>query len=232
MALIFCRSCGRKISNTVDKCIHCGCEINKEFTVPPCTHQNEKNEQDSRINLEKTTDYVNTCNENQSVRAEPKKARVKSYETLGAQERIDLEKEFLAQDKWAKKYRKNQYEHSAYGTMATLLWMFCLGAFAFYLFVIKQGSITHTGFVSEVWMMIFFASICALMIYFIASIIIAAVLKIKSKCEPYSNIKDRIYEKKFRKWLLENKNVDYLPKFEKMDQRKIFESIDLEKIKL
>ena len=35
MALIQCKECGKMVSDTTDKCIHCGCEIEKkELNLP------------------------------------------------------------------------------------------------------------------------------------------------------------------------------------------------------
>ena len=35
MALIVCKKCGKKVSDTLDKCIHCGAPLTDDAELPP-----------------------------------------------------------------------------------------------------------------------------------------------------------------------------------------------------
>lgn len=77
MALIKCRECGKSISDTTDKCIHCGAFVHKNAADESADENNSES-----INL---GDFV-------------------IFKDLMAHKRIELELEFCHSDKWALKY--------------------------------------------------------------------------------------------------------------------------------
>ena len=82
MALIVCKNCGKKISDSVDKCIHCGflrSEITEEI----------KNEIPKGNAIEKEKPQ-------------------KDFFYYNKEEKAVLEKQFINSDKWAWKYRRKQ----------------------------------------------------------------------------------------------------------------------------
>ena len=86
MALIICKSCGKKVSDTVDVCIHCG--------------QNPKEEIVEKV-------------EEPTVQEPPAQKKAEYYD-LSEREQIALEAEFAKQDKSAKKYLLDAFELSSF----------------------------------------------------------------------------------------------------------------------
>lgn len=86
MAIIICNSCGKKVSDTVDVCIHCG-QNPKEETVKT----------DERASAEETS-----------------KAVTIDFNKLSDEEKKKLEIEFLKEDNWSKKYMRNRFELLSY----------------------------------------------------------------------------------------------------------------------
>ena len=82
MAIIICKKCGKRVSDTVDVCIHCG--------------QNPKEEIIEKIEEVPTKEI-------------PEKKTVEYYD-LSEREQIRLEAEFAQQDKSAKKYLLDSFE--------------------------------------------------------------------------------------------------------------------------
>ena len=88
MALIVCKKCGKKVSDTLDKCIHCGAPLTDDAELPP---EDE------------------TASSNQSEEAKKKKALL-SFDSLSEDDKTILEREFVKKDKWAYKHRRNVAE--------------------------------------------------------------------------------------------------------------------------
>lgn len=86
MAIMICKNCGKKVSDTVEVCIHCG-QNPKEETI-------KKNEEASAKEI-----------------CEEKKIE---YYDLSEREQIRLEAEFAKQDKSAKKYLLDALELSSF----------------------------------------------------------------------------------------------------------------------
>ena len=82
MAIIICKSCGKKVSDTVDVCIHCGKNPLQDI------EEVELQSLEQEVLEEKTVDF----NE------------------LSEAERLKLEGEFLKEDEWSKKYMRSHLE--------------------------------------------------------------------------------------------------------------------------
>lgn len=91
MALIVCKECGKKISDTSERCIHCGALTS---------------EQNSSL----------VTNSEKSDTKEPKKSEQKytDYHKMADNTKIQIEIEFLEQDSWAKKFRHKGLELKAF----------------------------------------------------------------------------------------------------------------------
>lgn len=88
MAIIICKSCGKKVSDTVDICIHCGKSPTKEITEAP----KETNPKDSN------------------------EVKKQNFFDLNQKQQFALESEFLKQDKFAKRYMLDTMEFGFYIT--------------------------------------------------------------------------------------------------------------------
>ena len=106
MALIKCRECGKSISDTTDKCIHCGAFVHKNDADESADENNSES-----INLD---DFV-------------------IFKDLMAHKRIELEMEFCHSDKWALRYVRKIHEPKSIQKIAGIADMF---GFACIIFVI------------------------------------------------------------------------------------------------
>ena len=68
----------------------------------------------------------------------------------------------------------------------------------------------------------------ALLVFALACLIYSIINSIIMKI----SIKQYVYMKKFQKWLKEEKGMDYMPPLQKIKQKRIFDSIDLETFNL
>ncbi|MBE6584670.1 MAG: hypothetical protein E7649_06825 [Ruminococcaceae bacterium] len=88
MALIRCEKCGKAISDTIEKCIHCGNPVNENRSNSTSADENTAKCNEESINFD---DFV-------------------LYKELMEHERIELELEFCHSDKWALKYVQKIHE--------------------------------------------------------------------------------------------------------------------------
>ena len=95
MALITCKNCGKKISDTVEKCIHCGATT-KEPDVKETSISKEQN-------------------------SEANEAGKTVFNKLSEKEQIKLENEFLKFDKKARIYRRKIFEAKRFALLVFLI---------------------------------------------------------------------------------------------------------------
>ena len=81
MALIICRNCGKKISDTAEICIHCGASIKEELKVE-------------------------TKSEEIFVKNQSEQTKTRNFEDLNDEVRKKMEREFLKSNSWANKYKR------------------------------------------------------------------------------------------------------------------------------
>ena len=91
MALIVCKCCGGKISDTVETCIHCGASIKES----PIVHE-EPIDKESSLN-------------NQAPSSESKR-----FEYLSEEVQQGLQRDFLQSDTWARKYMQKNMEIASF----------------------------------------------------------------------------------------------------------------------
>ena len=194
MALIICSNCGKKISDTTEKCVHCGC---------PTKHAVEEISQNC---------IQDDANKNQA-------AVVYAY--LDNYQKEKLEKEFLASDKWARKYQRNSLEAPSFAT-PLFVCVFSALMILFLYFKIAEGYIADDPINPEM-LELSIALFVSLGVLTVAMFIYSIVIQIN-----FALKRDRfVYMKKFQLWLLVNKNIEYDPPVYTLREKKIFDNIKL-----
>ncbi len=216
MALTICKECGKKISDTTSKCIHCGAPI---ILDPPVQAQNEPQNSAICENQDYSQAITDTTN---SV------APLKEFASLTKDEKNALEDEFLENDKWARKYLQFKTEFKACRrtfykfigwTIVLAVALIVLG-FAFkekillIEYFIVDPSLLDAGCISFLAL----AALCsAMFLYgFIGAIYYTFTHKVY------------IYSKKLQVWLEKEKGIKYMPPLVFEREKKIFESIIVE----
>ena len=204
MALIICKHCGQKISDTVEVCIHCGTLINGESFV----------QKEEDLNSISTPD----CDEN-------KKRTQYDYNKYDEDIRIQLEQEFLTTDKWARSFRRKSIEIEKFKSL------FYWGLILPILIVIAArycySNIFKESYYNEIALGIAGFGVAFL---FTVSLILTVILFFKGivykRC-----LNKYIYMKKYQRWLSEEKGVRYAPVFLDKKSREKFDKLDIDKIK-
>ena len=201
MALITCKICGKKISDTVKKCIHCGSEItlNEVIEIQENTII-QTSEESSPQNLEEEDEEL-------------------LFSDLKNDERKILVKEFWESDKQAYSYIVGNQIAKKFHLGWYLRYLPPYLIFFVFLFVLKLRP-------QNIKILIF--TIVTILSLTIIEIIISAILKRKyeNKAKKYA------YKKRFKIWLEENKNIIYYPIFLDKKEERIFEEINIKKVKL
>lgn len=200
MALIICKECGKKVSDTCTKCIHCGTPI-----------------------LEGSDDIQkkSVAEKMQSTVSDDQKTLM-NFDRLENDDRTILEREFLKCDSWARKYRRTKAEIPSFGF--AIIWCICVlyiifkTVFTFELFPI--GDVINPMF-ERISLISFIALGVLLVGMHIYSIFARIYLKI--------SLGRYVYMKKFQKWLKEYKDIEYTPPIIKIKEKRIFDSIDIDK---
>lgn len=198
MAIIVCKNCGKKVSDTVDTCIHCGHNPNEE--VVETVEQAVVKETQEEKTEEKTIDFNELSNE----------------------EQLKLETEFLKEDKWAKKYMRNRIELSSYAKPIFLypillyIVLRLLHSFTdiFYEANVINKDAEFIAIVSGIGL----ATVCITMFAY-------SILKKVYNVVIHARY---IYYRKLQKWLYEKKNISFFPKLRTLRQKALFESIIIE----
>ena len=204
MGLIVCKNCGKRISDTVDDCIHCGAPINdKPF---------DKENAPSSPTIE-------------SAPPSPETPRKKVFTHLGLKKRLELEMEFLESDKWAKRYQRDRNEMGEFGSaiFVTFGLFMCIG-FVGRTILTKLNMISISN--SPPYLIEFSISFIALGALLIGMFIYSIVKRIY-----YRSINAKyVYMKKFQRWLNNEKNIEYFPPLKTIRQQMLFDNIDLDKL--
>ena len=193
MALIICNHCGKKCSDTVDKCIHCGAATKDFFTYHSDIVTEEK------TNNEKLT----------------------KYENLPKEEKTKLEMEFLKSNPTALKYRRKGLEIKKFGSLA--FWLILIGQ----ILLLVQEYTLNTFFdgivYNEMLLETSYYFLGGILIVWIVSFVFLIYLAISYK----NKINRLMYLKKFKIFLLEEKEIDFTPNILTNKDKDIFEQIDL-----
>ena len=204
MALMTCKHCGRKISDTVTNCIHCG-----KSTVEETTTVNE-------------TELLAETQDNEATEIQPVSNR-KEFSTLSKKEQETLVHEFWKIDKTAYKYKKKTTLLEKFGEGFSIIYFI---PFLLYLLadrVLKLKPQNQTAF------KIFVIIPLAMIVFEIVKVLLYILI-----LKPLFNtkIKKMAYSKRFQVWVTTEKNIDYSPVFIDKKEEQMYEQLDVNKIVL
>lgn len=201
MALITCKNCGKRISDTVSNCIHCGAAT-KDIIVTPTVIRSY-----STISPLKHSDTPT--------------AALTDFNKLGEDKKVELENEFLKSDKRARAYVRKGVSANAYVSLASFL----LPAWPILVFLRKwaienwfQGKIYDQQWINYSYYFLFAIVILAL---------VSVTLGFYSAFSRMGRVKKQLYYKKFQRWLLKKKSIQYTPNWVSKKDKQVFEQIDL-----
>ncbi len=197
MALITCGKCGKKVSNTTTNCIHCGAKI---YVAE------QPQMEEPTVTSEPET---------------PPKIKGIAFSSLNEDEQIKLENEFVSKDIRAKKYRRMGVEAKIFGFIA--FWMLL---FARLLLVIQGYIITDMfgGVIYQPDLIDWSGSILSVLVIVW---LVAFIMCVYSAIAFKNRLRKCIYMKKFQKWLMDEKNINYIPNLITEKDRQLFNQIDL-----
>lgn len=198
MALIICKNCGKKVSDTRDTCIHCGASLLAEEPVSPSSAP-EKNVEETTTSVKASDNLVN-------------------FKSLGEAQQEELVHAFWEEDPIAKRFQTKKLilrKISEFG-LCLILPMFL---------VIILGTILKLKVQN---MDTFFGVLSALLIIIAVLILKALTLFIIQKKTVKSKIKRYTYEKRFQTWARETRQIAYYPVFIKEIDEQMYEQIDID----
>lgn len=147
-----------------------------------------------------------------------------NFDKFDSIKKLQLETEFLKTNKGACKYKQRTTFCKLAKSAATFSVLYLIAYFALqiYLFAIKDYDIANESFAIASLVLALLAPITALLFIIIEAI---TILSYKFSLKKY------IYMKEFQRWLLE-RNIEYIPVFDRDSQKETFEKIDLTYMKL
>ena len=200
MALITCKKCGKKFSDTVSVCIHCGHNPALPYEAPindalPKTEASSENaiiEEANKITPESTEDTAQITN-NES----DKNKKTIKYDDLTLAEQLRLDDEFALANP----------EHLKHAQIYDVLATFCGAALSFIFFglLISFGwGVLANSFVSnyELFPLVVVGGVVLSVISLITTVITFIIMRIYAKRTRGA----KKYNEDFKNWLL-NKNI-------------------------
>lgn len=208
MALIICKSCGKQISSTAEKCIHCGASI-KEI---------------------KDSNSDDVAKKNQVIKNEL--IEKKKINDLTPQ----LESEFLKTNKEARNFYSMMIKGLTIFSKCFNITLFFLVPFiCIFLCALDTDSKiymflnSHQIYIKN-WSVFVFAKKWVFIPF--ASLLFYSLIELFFIFWKKPARRKLIYHKMIQKWLLEEKNIIYTPTFSSEKVRREFENIDLDISKL
>lgn len=205
MGLITCYSCGKKISDTSKNCIHCGASVKPKKII------------ETNFELEKSSNTKSSTEEHN---------KNPEYYSLSKSEQEALEMEFVSNDAVAFKFRRKELEFKKFLSLSESFFLIAILLFVISRYVATQffNSKASNENLVAVAVILMAIQIIIGIIYFIKYIVSKIIYK--------RSIKKYIYLKKFEVWLKDNEKINYIPLFLNNSEKRIYEQIDLEKMKL
>ena len=198
MALIVCKTCGKKVSDTVDRCIHCGAPIAEEPFVL------------------KTEEKKETVKKSEQT--------LHNYSSYDSADQIKLEKEFLSQDKWARRFRRTKNDISKFKHwFIHMCWLFIIYRLV-YLYLYKEV-FEQSIYRKDMTDVSIYLMVALFAVSFIGMLVTWGMEIAKKR-----SVKRYIYLKKYQRWLKETKQIQYNPQFFEKKEQAAFDQIDIEKI--
>ena len=206
MALITCKYCGKSISDTTNKCIHCGGEVKTN----PTLENNVTNEDAKFASTHATPETKNSSND--------KKVQ---FDKLGKNYQVDLEEEFMNSNKSLFKYRRKGIEIKKFGEIA--MWLLLLPR----VLLVIQSYVAKKFFngviYDQIWIERSYQFAIAIAFVWIVSLIMLFYSGISYR----NKVKKIAYKKLFQKWLLEERQIVYYPNLTTNKEQQIFDNIDI-----
>ena len=201
MALIVCKKCGKRVSDTAEKCIHCGASLT---------------DNDDAVKQEKETISKNID--------EQSDLKIPEYSSYDDDDKIRLENEFLKSDRWAKKFRRMGIELGKFKS----LFLEVMFAFVAYVGICRYcyNNVFNKTIYNEKIMAYSIVIISFLFVICFALLIATSIMGIVHK----RSVKKYIYMKKYQRWLLKEKGISYTPLFVELKEKAIFDNVNLDKI--
>ena len=204
MALIICKTCGNKISDTADACIHCGEPIQHDENLPSTSVPEVK--------------IVEAENTN----TKPEARMSVNFNSLGKVQQEELVHAFWDADKTAMSYqRKKLLLDYLKGGFIFLILPPTLAIIFMLIFHFKAQS-------PDLLIFVLASGPIGYLVYGLQTLII----KIIEKSTINKRIKRLTYEKRFQVWVRNEKQITYNPVFTGKYDQEIFEQIDIETYKL
>ena len=150
-----------------------------------------------------------------------KESFVAKFYSLDKLKQNELEKEFLNSDNKAFKFRQMELEFSKFSSVAhSAFW-----GSIFLLFVIRYLCINVFEKQIQIYNLLMASAVFAIISVVLGVIIFIVNLVRKGKYK--RSMGKYVYMKKFQKWLKENKQIEYIPILLEVNEKEIFEQIDL-----
>lgn len=200
MALIECRRCKKKYSDTVSICVHCGCDQSEDYVsyedVSVIAEIPEKKNTEGQSNFisEITIEKELISDDSKSITDEPC-----FYHSLTSDKKKELEDEFLSHNPTALKFYKTHYNLKVFSFWETFLFLGTFMVFVFLYMLLKFG------FPINNYLLYPYVPILALLIAIFAmlSLVITKILL----AAKYSKRKLKSFNATYEKWLIEEKNI-------------------------
>jgi len=201
MALIVCRNCGKKVSDTVVTCIHCGWDMSR-----PEVYDGEEKSVD--------TQEVKT--------AISQPVSYPRYDELNDEKRKKLESDFLKQDRWAYKYRQRKTENPVFAKMLVIY----LGFVVIYTSIMSSLDVFVTDVIlnETAWK---YAIVCLVLL--IGLTLGALLYSIAMRVYLKQTHASWLYIKKYQMWLMKENGIEYIPDFKNREERELYDAITIDK---
>ena len=202
MALIVCNKCGKKVSDTVKTCIHCGALLSEN-----ATQRNEPREPQENFTPLYEVLFPN-------------------FKDLSEGQQNDLENEFLKSDKRARSFYRKGVEIKKFCLILLMILPFFGALHTLQAKLIERFQESEAYSQKMIDIAEKFALSSVFVWLFVAVVALYYIIVTRSK------YKQQIYLKKLQKWLKEEKGVIFNPTFMSEKEKNIFEQIDLNNVHL
>lgn len=197
MALIICEECKKKVSDSLEVCIHCGAKL---------SYKQQESQEVKRAEVVPTKTGESIGEEKV----------FKSYENLLKNEKIALEKDFLSQDEPMKKYKQRLQLIEYIIDMS--IWLLGINAIA--LEILKRLSYKLQN--AKVVLVFIIWAISLIVLSVVACLVLVIIKKISKRKR-----NKLLYIKRYQRWLKTKKNIEYSPIFSNARLEVIYENLEI-----
>ena len=203
MALIQCKECGKRISDTTEVCVHCGAP--------------------TRISVDETASEIKVDMKSSGGEPSENKEELVVFQNLDFDRQCELEKEFWSVDRRAEKYKKRS--EKAHGTALLIVGYFFLLLFSLFFSSFQMLGFFEGGWIKnwEIYTLFFYEGF-PLFPYLVGITLLSLVIISSLRC---NKKKEALYKKQFQRWLRTEKNIEYIPQFNTEREKKIWDSMSI-----